>query len=153
MNIIRKYVENIHVSLKSDNNNGYLREDQCTLLIIFRSLLPIMRNVLDEICTKNQNTFYVQKHSFFKNLTVYEIMWKNIVEPGSPQMAIEYSVCALHAGYLKLPTYTQIMYYLLLFHCATMIVRKRISVTLYVRYIVCLVLVFLGTPCLLLRPY
>ena len=43
-------------------------------------------------------------------------MWKSVVEPDRPQMAIKYSACALHAGYLKLQTHTQNMQYLLLFH-------------------------------------
>jgi len=33
-----------------------------------------------------------------KNRALYEIMWKNIVQPDSPQMAIQYGAYALHAG-------------------------------------------------------
>jgi len=44
-----------------------------------------------------------------KNLDVYEIMWKNIVEQGRPQMTIQYGACAVHAGYLRLQTHTQNM--------------------------------------------
>jgi len=56
-------------------------------------------------------THVMFKNIFFLNRSVYEIMWKNIVEPGSPQMAIKHGTCALHAGYLKLQTHTQIMEY------------------------------------------
>jgi len=31
-------------------------------------------------------------------------MYKDMVELDSPQMAIKYDVCALHAGYLRLQT-------------------------------------------------
>jgi len=33
---------------------------------------------------------------FFENHAVYDIMWKNIVEWGRPQML--YGTCTLHAG-------------------------------------------------------
>jgi hypothetical protein len=39
-----------------------------------------MRNITDKVCAENQNT-----HSMFKNVSencsVYEIMWKNTVQP------------------------------------------------------------------------
>ena len=39
--------------------------------------------------TDSKHTFYVQLIFFFsENRAVYEIMWKNIVEPGRPQMTI-----------------------------------------------------------------
>jgi len=47
-----------------------------------------VRNVSDKRYEENQNTFYVQYHFFSDNHAVYEIMWKNIVEPGGPQIAI-----------------------------------------------------------------
>jgi len=46
-----------------------------------------MRNVSNERCTENQNTFFVQQ-LFFENRALYEIMWKNIAEPGRPEMKI-----------------------------------------------------------------
>jgi hypothetical protein len=44
-----------------------------------------MRSVSDKGCRENENTFYVH---FPENLAFYEIMWKNVVEPGRPQMTI-----------------------------------------------------------------
>jgi len=38
---------------------------------------------------------------FFEYRAVYEIMWKNIVQPERL-----HAVCALHAGYLRLQTHT-----------------------------------------------
>jgi len=46
---------------------------------ISRSVLPILRNVLDKRCKHNQNTFYVQKRLLEKR-DVYEITWKNRVQ-------------------------------------------------------------------------
>ena len=48
---------------------------------------------------------------------VYEIMWQNMVQPDSPQMAVSYSACALRVGYLRLQVHTQNVETLLLFHC------------------------------------
>jgi hypothetical protein len=41
---------------------------------------------------------------FFFNYAIYEIMSKNIVEQGRPQITI--GACVLHAGYLRLQTHT-----------------------------------------------
>jgi len=46
-----------------------------------------MRNVSDESCRENQNTFCVQQ-ILSENRAVCEIMCENIVERGRPQMAI-----------------------------------------------------------------
>ena len=47
-------------------------------------------NVSDKSCRENQNTHFVFDNVFFffENRAVYEIMWKNIVEQGGPQMAV-----------------------------------------------------------------
>jgi len=46
-----------------------------------------MRNVSKKNCRRNQN-----KHSififFFENRAIYEIMWKNIVEPDKSHVTI-----------------------------------------------------------------
>ena len=47
-----------------------------------------MRNVSDKSCRENQNTHFVCRNFFFENRAVYEIMWKNIVQRGRPQMTI-----------------------------------------------------------------
>jgi hypothetical protein len=58
---------------------GTLREDPCTFLIIYRSILLRMRNILDKFVEKIK-THFMFSNFFFENLPVYEIMWKNIVE-------------------------------------------------------------------------
>jgi hypothetical protein len=48
-----------------------------------------MRNVSDKSCIVNQDIFYDQElFSPPKNPAVYEIMWKNIVDPDRPLMII-----------------------------------------------------------------
>jgi hypothetical protein len=51
----------------------------------------------------------IKTHFIFstpENHVIYEIMWKNIVDPGRPQMTI-----LAHAGYLRLQIHTQDIYY------------------------------------------
>jgi len=43
-----------------------------------------MRNVSGKSCTENQNTHFMFNNAMFENRAVDEIMWKNIVEPGTP---------------------------------------------------------------------
>ena len=73
-----------------------------------------MRNISDTSCRKSQNTFYVQ-FFFFRNRAVHEKMWKNIVEPGRPQMAVWRLRIACWIP--KATTHSQNMQYILLFHC------------------------------------
>jgi hypothetical protein len=58
------------------------------LFFISRSILLIMRNVSDKSCRENQKTHFVLSKLFFENRAVYEIVWKNVVERGRPQMTI-----------------------------------------------------------------
>ena len=67
---------------------GTLHEDQYTILIVSRSVLLRTKSVSDKSCRENQNTNFTYNNFFFKNRTVYEIMWKNIVERSRPQMTI-----------------------------------------------------------------
>jgi hypothetical protein len=47
-----------------------------------------MINVSDKSYRENQNTHFIFNNLFFENRVVCEIMWKNILEPGRPQMTI-----------------------------------------------------------------
>jgi len=49
-----------------------------------------MRNIPDKLYREYQNTKFVLSNFFFsfENRSVYEIMWKNIGEPGRQQMTI-----------------------------------------------------------------
>jgi hypothetical protein len=45
-----------------------------------------MRNVSDKSC--KDKTYILCSIPFFENRDIYEIMWKNMVKPDRPQMAI-----------------------------------------------------------------
>jgi hypothetical protein len=67
-----------------------------TFMIISRSVLLRMRNVSDKSC-REIKAHILCSTTFPENLAVYEIMWKNMVDPDRPQMAIYYRACALRA--------------------------------------------------------
>ena len=81
---------NIHFWSYEDQYPFLSYEDQYTFLIISRSVLLRIRNVSDKSRRVPQNTFYVQWlfFLFFENHGVYDIVWKNIVEPARHQMTI-----------------------------------------------------------------
>jgi len=56
-----------------------------------------MRNVSDKLCRENKNTLFMFNTFLFENRDVYEKMWKNMGQPGTPETAIQYGLCALHA--------------------------------------------------------
>jgi hypothetical protein len=57
-------------------------------MIISRSVLLRVRNVSDKSCRGNQNTRFTFSSIFSEDHDVYEIMWKNVVEPDRPHMTI-----------------------------------------------------------------
>jgi hypothetical protein len=64
----------------------------CTFMIISRSLLLKIRN------RENQNTQFMFNNVFSKNLGVYEIMWKNVVDDNLiRRMRIAWKLIRLHA--------------------------------------------------------
>jgi hypothetical protein len=93
-----------------------------------------MRNVSDKSCRENQNIF-IFNIFFPENHAVYEIMWKNIVEPDRPQMTIWRMRIAC---WIPKATDTQPEHVVLIaFFTATMVARTRLDVTLY--YVACVV--------------
>ena len=107
--ILRKCVEKTEVSLKSDKNNGYYTWRPVYIFYNSRWILLRMGNFSD--CRENQNTnFVLNKFFFSENHVVNEIMWKNIVEPGRPQMTVwrMHSTCwitkttSMHSEYVIL---------------------------------------------------
>jgi hypothetical protein len=82
-----------------------LHEDKYTFIVISHLVLPRMRNVSDKISRGNQNTHFMFSNFFSpENRAVYEVMWKNVVEPDKPEMTI-WCMC-FAARYLRLQTYT-----------------------------------------------
>jgi hypothetical protein len=49
-------------------------------------------------CIQKVETRILYAVTFSDNRTVYEIMWKNMVETDKPQMTIQYDACASRAG-------------------------------------------------------
>jgi hypothetical protein len=80
------------------------------------SVLLRMRNISGKGCTENQNIQFMFNNFFSENRAVYEKMWENIVEPGTPHMTIW---CLRIACWIRKATntHTQDMQYLLLSHC------------------------------------
>jgi len=75
-----------------------------------------MKNVSDKSCRKNQNAYFEAITFFiFKNRAVYEIMYANIAQSGSPHMAILRRLIAFripkatntHSGYVILIDFPQ----------------------------------------------
>jgi hypothetical protein len=52
---------------------GTLNGDQYTFFIIFRSVLPSMRNISDRRCRENPNTHYMFNNFFSRNRDVYRM--------------------------------------------------------------------------------
>jgi hypothetical protein len=52
------------------------------------SVLLRTRNISDKGCTENQNTRFTYNNFYFENRAVYEITWKNILEPGRLQTTV-----------------------------------------------------------------
>jgi hypothetical protein len=70
-------------------------------MLISRIVLIRISNISDKSCTENQNAILYSIASNsppHPNRVVYEIMWKNMVEPGRPQRTMKYGAWALHAG-------------------------------------------------------
>jgi hypothetical protein len=133
--IFRKSVAKIRVSLKSDKNKCTLREDQY-IFIISCSFILRMRNASDTSCRENQNTHFVSSNFFFENRTIYEKMWKNIVDRGRPHVTIWRMRIAC---WIPKATNTHRLYNTHCFATATMVARTRHNVTSHVHCLSCLI--------------
>ena len=76
---------------------GTLREDLCTVMIIYRWILLTMRYVSDENF-RNTETHFIFNNVISESRSLYEIMWKNIVQLERSKMTVEHEACALCAG-------------------------------------------------------
>jgi hypothetical protein len=86
-NVFRKSVEKTQDSLKYDKNNGHINEDVCT----FKTVISLSSSHSERCVRKNCET---KEHPFYFQLFpkvvpfIIDIMLKNIIERGRPQMAI-----------------------------------------------------------------
>ena len=68
---------------------GTLDEDQCTFRITSHSFIHKTENISVEFVPKKKAAHKFCSIIFFsENCAVYEIMWKNTVEPDRPQVTI-----------------------------------------------------------------
>jgi len=87
---IRIRFENLLRKFKFHSNltriRGTLREYLYIFMTVFRSFVLIVRNFSDQSCGENQNKHFISVNPPPPNCSVYEIMWKNVLESGRPQM-------------------------------------------------------------------
>ena len=97
MKYITVFFENLSRKFKFHLNlrriTGILHEDQYACLIISCSLLRRMRNVSDKRCRENQNKHFMCNNFFSGSRSVYQIMWKNTVDPDRSQMTMAHAHC------------------------------------------------------------
>ena len=60
---------------------GTLHDEQYLFLITSRSFLLRMKNVSDRSCRENQTHIFCSITYYTENCAIYEIMWKNTVDP------------------------------------------------------------------------
>ena len=139
MSIFRIFIDKIQVSLSSDKIGGYFILSPVYVFEIIPLVLLGMRNVSDRNCTENQNTPFVFTDSSppppAENPAVYEIMWKNFVAPGRPQMTIWRMRIACRVTWLQ--THTEYVK-IIAFPPETVVARTRLNVMLYVHCLSCI---------------
>jgi hypothetical protein len=110
-------------------------EDQYTFLITYRSFLRRMKNISGKSCREYQNTHFTHNGLFRKNRDVYEIMWKNTLEPDRPQMTIWRMRIT---GWTPMATNTHSEYVILISFPLQQLLHEGASMLRYA-YIACLV--------------
>ena len=114
---------------------GTLLGDVCTFMIISYSILLRLRNVWDRICRGNQNTHWWSVTSFW-NFAVYEIMWKNAVDPDRSQINnnMAHALCILNNWGYRHPLRICSAY---CFSTATMVMWIHLIIALYINCLSC----------------
>ena len=80
-------------------------------VVISRLILLRMWNVLHTNYRENQNKCFMFRNFCSENRAVYEMLWKNIVQPDRPQMPVEYDAekqwfaCQITAESIQICTY------------------------------------------------
>jgi hypothetical protein len=116
---------------------GRLHEEVCAFMIISRSILLRMRNLLDNSSRENQNTNFMLKNFFPKIVSFFEIMLKNMVQSDRPQMTMWRM---LIAHWITKATDKHSEYVMLITFPLQQWLRVRASMLRYTRtYIACLV--------------
>ena len=91
MGIFRKSVEKIKVLLESDQNTGYFRLTWTSAYIYNQHIAEFfleLETTKAEFVEKTKTLFLWSVTFLSEDCTIYEIRWKNTVEPGRPQITI-----------------------------------------------------------------
>jgi hypothetical protein len=79
-----------------------------THFLSYLAQLFVEREILQtKIAEKIKTHLSCSATSVSESRAVYEIMYKNKVQPDRPQMTLKYGAWGLRAGYLRLKTHTQ----------------------------------------------
>ena len=131
LSIFRKFVENLQVWLKSDKSNGYFTR----WLVHIYNIISLNSSYNEKFF--RQKLYRKSKHTFLCSITfsesstVCETMWKNMVEPGSPQITQYGPENMRFTSRIKKEwTHTLIIFNNYPSSTATMTKRKHLSVTL-----------------------
>ena len=112
-----------------------METDICMFMIISGWILLRMRNVSGKSCRENQDTHFVLNFFFRKPCR----LWDNVEKySASGKVKWQYSLCSLHAGYLRLQTHSE--YVILIAFPLQQRLHKAPNVTLYVHFLYCYVL-------------
>jgi len=65
-----------------------LHEELCTFIIIYSSILLRMRNFIDKLAVKIKPQILCSINFVARNCLVFEIMWRNMIQPDRPQKRI-----------------------------------------------------------------
>ena len=106
---LEKSVEKIQVALKSDKNNGYFTWTPMYIFTTSRSVLLRMRNISDKRCRKNQNTLFCSRTFFFFFFRKLWPLWDDVEKYYIVRHRWQYDSCILHAVYVGLQIYTQVV--------------------------------------------
>jgi hypothetical protein len=94
-------VENLLKKFKFHSNliriTGTLDGDLCAFMMLCLRIVFRMRSVSDRVVERIKKQILCSV-TFLENCAVYEITWKNTVQPDAPQMAIYDCTCVLHPG-------------------------------------------------------
>jgi hypothetical protein len=139
LSIFRKSVWKIHLLLKASKNNGHFAWRPmyvCDNIFLNSSQ---KRNISKKKFAEKIKTHILCSKTFSKNLTVYEIMWKNMVQSWQ---ATDYNIvrrrndaiCVLDNSGCR---HTLRIYNIYCFATATMVTQKRLNINY--TYVYCLI--------------
>ena len=84
LSILRKYVEEIQVTLQPDKDNGYLAWTPKCIYDSMSQIRLAMGNVSNIFLEKIKTHISCSVIFFSENLNGYEITWKNVLQPDRP---------------------------------------------------------------------